>query len=113
MRLAFTFMLLLVLLLLVPTCSLFAQASSAPPPFGLGFKASTLGAGVEGTIGVASRSNARLSFNAFNYSHGYGKDGISYNGKLRMRSFQMEFDQYVLGGFHVGGGAVVYNENPI
>jgi hypothetical protein len=93
---------------------------SAPPPapselprIGIGLKASTLGAGIEAATAVTRRSNVRVGFNAFDYSAGFNKDGIRYNGKLKLRSVGVFYDQYLKGGFHVSPGVLVYDGNRV
>lgn len=81
------------------------------PKFGVGVKASTLGIGVEAATAVSRQSNLRVGFNAFDYSHSLDKDGIRYDGKLTLRSFQVLYDQYIKGGFHISPGMLVYNDN--
>jgi hypothetical protein len=86
-------------------------AAQGLPKFGIGVKASTLGIGVEAGTAVTRRSNVRVGFNAFSYSHDLDKDGISYAGKLSLRSFEILYDQYLIGGFHVSPGLLAYNDN--
>jgi hypothetical protein len=81
------------------------------PRFGVGVKVSTLGLGIEAATAVTSRSNVRAGFNAFSYSDDFSKDGISYTGTLTLRSFEVLYDQYIVGGFHVSPGLLVYNGN--
>jgi hypothetical protein len=83
------------------------------PKFGVGVKASTLGLGIEAATAVTSRSNVRAGFNGFSYSHDVTKDGIHYNSTLTLRSFEVLYDQYVIGGFHVSPGLLVYNGNHV
>jgi hypothetical protein len=81
------------------------------PKFGIGVKASTLGIGVEAATAVTQRSNVRAGFNGFNYSRDFTKDGINYSGTLSLRSFEILYDRYLKGGFHVSPGLLVYNGN--
>jgi hypothetical protein len=83
------------------------------PKFGVGVKASTLGLGIEAATAVTSRSNVRAGFNGFSYSQEVTKDGIHYNGTLTLRSFEVLYDQYLIGGFHVSPGLLVYNGNHV
>jgi hypothetical protein len=83
------------------------------PKFAVGVKASTLGLGIEAATAVTSRSNVRAGFNGFSYSQDVTKDGIHYNGTLTLRSFEVLYDQYLIGGFHVSPGVLVYNGNHV
>ena len=81
------------------------------PRFGLGVKLSTLGAGIEAATAVTRRSNVRGGFNAFSYGTDFTKDGANYSGELRLRSAQVVYDQYLVGGLHVSPGVLFYNGN--
>ena len=72
---------------------------------------STLGAGIEAATAVTRKSNVRVAFNDFSYSRDFSKDGINYSGELTLRSFNVFYDQYLLGGFHVSPGLMLYNGN--
>jgi hypothetical protein len=78
-------------------------------PIGIGAKVSTLGVGFEGAMPVTSHSNLRASFNFFNYSRTYNKRGITYDGDLDLRSLQITYDQYLIGGLHVSPSLLAYN----
>jgi hypothetical protein len=81
------------------------------PRVALGVKASTLGIGIEAATAVTQRSNVRGGFNFFNYTNGADWHGINYDVTLTLRSAQVIYDQYILGGFHVSPGLLVYNGN--
>ena len=81
------------------------------PRFGVGVTASTLGAGIEAATAVTQRSNVRVGFNAFNYSRDFSKDGVTYGGELSLRSFEILYDQYLFGGFHISSGLMAYDGN--
>src|SRR5436190_6587503 len=81
------------------------------PRLGVGAKVSTLGIGVEAATAVTPRSNVRGSFNFYDYNDVRRRDGISYAGSLRLRSVQVNYDQYLAGGFHVSPGLLLYNGN--
>src|SRR5262245_31199115 len=87
----------------------FAQESL--PRIGAGVKMSTLGVGFEAATAVTQRSNLRGGFNFFNYSITSEKDGIHYDASLTLRSVQITYDQYIVGGFHVSPGLLLYNGN--
>jgi hypothetical protein len=81
--------------------------------FGVGLTAGSLGAGIQGAVSVTKYSNIRGGFNDFSYSDSFTKDGINYNGTLKLRSAQVTYDQYFkhLGGFHISPGALIYDAN--
>lgn len=101
-----------------------ASAEPAPGPakgssrttskIGIGFKASTLGAGIEVATPLGSKLNLRGGFNAFQYSGNYSKDGINYTGDLRLRSGEAHLDWFPFGGgFHLSPGALIYDGNQV
>ena len=55
----------------------------------------------------------RVGFNDFSYSRDFTKDGIKYGGSLNLRSFEILYDQYLIGGFHVSPGLLAYNGNHV
>jgi hypothetical protein len=79
--------------------------------FGVGVKVSTLGIGIEGTVRVTDRSAVRGSFNFFDYDRAFGKDGIDYDGALKLRALQVTYDQYLIGFLHISPGVLLYNGN--
>jgi hypothetical protein len=80
---------------------------------GIGVKASTLGIGGEVAFPVTHRSNVRFGFNAFNYSHTFDKDNVTYKGSLDLRSAQATWDLFLGKGFHLSPGVLLYNGNKI
>ncbi len=105
--------LILVVLLLLCTSGFFpCFGQSEPlPRLGVSVKMSTLGFGIEAATAVTRRSNVRVGFNVFNYSDDFTKDGIGYDGELSLRSLQVLYDQYLVGGLHVSPGLLLYNGN--
>jgi hypothetical protein len=89
----------------------FSGAGQALPRFGAEVTVSTLGIGVDAATAVTQRSNVRVGFNAFNYSRTFSKDGIRYDGELSLRSFEILYDQYLVGGFHISPGLLAYDGN--
>jgi hypothetical protein len=81
------------------------------PHFGLGVSASTLGVGIQAATAVTHSANLRAGFNFFNYTDNFSKDGINYTAKLKLRSAQVTFDQYIKGGFHISPGVLLYDGN--
>jgi hypothetical protein len=88
-----------------------AGQSSDLPRFGLGVSLSSLGVGIQAATAVTHSSNIRAGFNFFNYSDDFSKDGINYSAKLKLRSAQLTFDQYIKGGFHISPGVLLYDGN--
>jgi hypothetical protein len=83
--------------------------TGAASRIGLQAKFSTLGFGGEVGIRVLPKANVRAGFSLFNYSHTFSKDGISYDGKLTLRSVNANFDWYLIGPFHISPGVLLYN----
>jgi hypothetical protein len=90
--------------------ALFAQKESLPR-FGIGVRASTLGIGVEAATAVTRKSNFRAGFNTFSYTYDFNNDGIDYSANLSLRSVELHYDQYLIGGFHVSPGVLIYDDN--
>ena len=88
----------------------FGQTTSLPR-FGVGVTAGTLGAGIEAATAVTKKSNVRFGYNYFSYSGNTSRDNISYDGKLRLESAELLYDQYIVSGFHVSGGLMMYDGN--
>lgn len=81
---------------------------------GIGFRTSLLGLGGDVAVPVTHRSNVRVGFSAFNYSHTFDKDGVSYSGKLGLSSVQALYDFFPFaGGFHLSPGVLLYNGNQL
>ena len=98
------------------SCVIFPQtclAQASLSEFAVGGKVSTLGVGVEGTVGVTDRSNVRVGFNFFNYSQTFHSHGVQYDGDLDLRSLQITFDYYLLRGVHVSPSLLAYNGNHV
>jgi hypothetical protein len=73
-----------------------------------------LGVGIESAVEVTRKSNIRGGFNFFNYGLTETKDGIGYNAQLHLRSADALYDWFPFGGgFHLSGGALLYNGNSI
>ena len=89
------------------------KASDSRIAIGVGVKVSTLGIGGEAAVPLGHRSNLRVGFNLFNYSHTFDKDGVTYKGTLNLRSAQATFDFFPLGGLHISPGVLLYNGNSL
>jgi len=82
---------------------------SAADRIGVQAKVSTLGIGGEIAFEVAHRANVRGGFSLFNFTHSFNKDGITYDGTLKLRSVNANLDFYLLGPFHISPGVLLYN----
>jgi hypothetical protein len=91
-----------------------AGGTNSEHKIALGLRVSgLLGVGLEGAVEVTRKSNIRLGFNFFNYSFTETKDGIDYASQLHLRSGDLLYDWFPLGGgFHLSGG-LLYNRNVI
>jgi hypothetical protein len=79
----------------------------------MGFKASTLGAGLEAGFGLSNYIGARVGVNYFDYDYDGTKDDIDYEFELNLMSVSALLDWHPLGGsFRISGG-VLYSENSI
>jgi hypothetical protein len=87
-------------------------SGSAPlPRFGLAVSVSTLGAGIQAATAITRSENVRAAFNYFTYSDTFSKDGIAYNGTLKLKSGEAIFDQYLGKVFHISPGVMFYDGN--
>jgi hypothetical protein len=100
-------------LILLHAVPCLGQSDEELPRLGVQGKVSTLGVGVEAATAVTSRSNVRFGFHAFSLSLDRSRDGIEYDGTLRLRSANAVFDYYIYRGFHAGGGVLLYNGNKL
>lgn len=63
---------------------------------------------------MSRRSNVRVGFAAYNYGRGFDKDGVSYSGRLNLRSAQALYDFFLFGGgFHLSPGVMMYSGNQL
>ena len=87
--------------------------STPEPRFGVGVKAGTLGIGVQAGTALAPRVNLRGGANFFSYNDSLNKDGALYTGTLNLKSVEAKLDLFVIGGFRVTPGLLLYNDNNI
>ena len=81
---------------------------------GIAFKTSLLGFGGDFAVPMTRRSNVRVGFAAFNYGRGFDKDGVTYSGRLNLRSMQALYDIFPFGGgFHISPGVMMYSGNQL
>lgn len=79
----------------------------------LGAKASTLGGGVELTLGISPQLNARLGANAFSYSDRREVSEIEYDADANLRTGTALLDWHPGGrGFRITGG-FLYNDTQV
>jgi hypothetical protein len=110
---------------LLPKPSLLGKKSSteasAPKQFGakpfskvaLGFKASTLGTGLELATPLSRNMNLRVGANIFAFGYAFSIDGIDYNSDLHFRSAQASLDWFPThGSFHISPG-LLYGRNSL
>ncbi|HEV2489295.1 MAG TPA: hypothetical protein VGT03_05780 [Candidatus Acidoferrales bacterium] len=84
------------------------------PHLGVAFSMGTLGFGVQAATAVLHRANVRVGFNFFNYNlPTFNKDGAKYTGSLNLRSFEAEFDYYLVWGIHISPGGLLYDGNKV
>lgn len=103
---------LAVSLLAVPATALAQAAPSSTARVGLGVAVSTLGVEIEAATRVTAKTNVRMAFNVFSYSHDFNNDGSTYAASLKLRSLEVYFDWFPSGGgFHVSPGVMLYNGN--
>src|SRR5438067_7444804 len=90
------------------------RAVSDPSPrLAVGVKVGTLGIGFQVGTALASRINLRGGANFFNYHDSLTEDGVVYNGTLQLRSVEAKVDLFVIGGFRVTPGLLLYNDNSV
>src|ERR1043166_3941719 len=87
--------------------------SNGEPHLGVGVKVGTLGIGFQIGTGLTSRINLRGGANFFNYKDSLTEDGVVYNGTLQLRSVEAKLDLFVIGGFRVTPGLLLYNDNNV
>jgi hypothetical protein len=85
--------------------------SNGEPHLGVGVKVGTLGIGFQVGTALASRINLRGGANFFNYSDTFNEHGVQYAGTLQLRSVEAKLDLFVIGGFRVTPGLLLYNNN--
>jgi hypothetical protein len=87
--------------------------TNSEPRFAVGIKAGTLGIGFQAGTGFGKRVNVRGGANFFSYNDSLTEDGVAYNGTLKLRSVEAKLDLFVIGGFRVTPGLLLYNDNNV
>jgi hypothetical protein len=80
----------------------------------IGFKADTLGLGVEFATPMAYRINLRSSVNFFAFNDPFSIDGVDYNARLHLKSSETTVDWFPRGegGLHISPG-ILYVKNTL
>jgi hypothetical protein len=87
--------------------------SNSEPRLAVGVKVGTLGIGVQVGTALAPRINLRGGANFFTYNDSLTEDGVPYSGTLQLRSVETKVDLFVIGGFRVTPGLLLYNDNNV
>jgi hypothetical protein len=85
-----------------------------PRPFhdyAVGFRASTLGAGVELATPVAGRINLRSSFNLFAFNDPFNIDGVDYGARFHLQSSQTTLDWFATRTLHISPGFLYFKNS--
>jgi hypothetical protein len=85
----------------------------AQPVGGVGVKLGTLGIGVQGAVSPVPHIAVRGGVNFFNYSHGFDRDGTTWDGTLKLQSIEADVDLFIAGGFRFTPGLLLHNNNHI
>ncbi len=86
-------------------------ASAGQGDLGLSLKGGTLGAGIEGTIGILDNVNARLGFNYWSMESDITESNVEYELDIDLMSISLLLDWHPLNnGFRLSIGAL-YNGN--
>jgi len=80
----------------------------------IGFKADTLGLGVEFATPMAYRINLRTSINFFAFNDPFSIDGVNYDARLHFKSSETTVDWFPRGegGLHISPG-ILYLKNSL
>jgi hypothetical protein len=89
------------------------QSESIASRMAAGVTFSSLGIGGQFAVRTIPRGNVRVGFNYFSLSHTFNDNGITYGGKVNLRTFQGTFDYFVVGPLHISGGGLFYNGNKV
>jgi hypothetical protein len=72
--------------------------------YAVGFKADTLGTGIEIATPLAGSFNLRSSFNYFAFTDPFSIDGVNYNARLHLQSSETVIDWFLGKGLHISPG---------
>jgi hypothetical protein len=97
-----------------------AAPAAAPAPggdssrrIGVGVKVGSLGVGGEVAVRVLHRANVRFGFSGLGLGYNFNRDQINYGARVRMEGAQATFDYFLIGGFRISPGALLYNGTQI
>jgi hypothetical protein len=79
----------------------------------VGVKVGSLGVGGEVAVRVLHRANVRFGFSGLSVGYNFNRDQINYGAKVRMEGAQATFDYFLIGGFRISPGALLYNGTQI
>ncbi len=100
------------LLLVLCISTLTAHAQSSEHGLGIQFSVSSLGLGGQAAVALSNRVNLRGGYNDFSYGRTFTRDGLNYDGKLKLRSAEALVDFFPwAGSFHISPGALICNGN--
>lgn len=77
--------------------------------YAIGFKADTLGTGIEIATPLAGSFNLRSSFNFFAFNDPFSIDGIDYNARLHLQSSETVLDFFFSKNLHISPGILYVN----
>ena len=72
----------------------------------IGFKADTLGAGIEIATPMSRNFNLRTSYNFFAFNDGFNYDGLNYDARLHLKSSETMIDWFPIGVIHLSTGVL-------
>ena len=75
--------------------------------YAVGFRAGTLGTGIEIATPLAGRINLRSGFNFFAFTDPYNMDGVGYDARIHLQSSQTTLDWF-MGRFHISPGFLYF-----
>jgi hypothetical protein len=79
----------------------------------IGFKADSLGAGVEIATPLARNFNLRSAINIFSFDYPFIIDGLNYDARLHLKSSETALDWFPMhGSFHISPG-ILYVKNTL
>ena len=81
------------------------------PKLDVMFSISSLGFGAQVAKPLPHRSDIRGGFNFYGYNNDLSEDGIHYAADVSLKSVNIQFDKYLVGGLFASGGALVWNGN--
>ena len=90
-----------------------ARGTDSSRRIGVGVKVGTLGVGGEVAVRVLQRANVRFGFSGLGLGYNFNRDQINYGARVRMEGAQATFDYFLIGGFRISPGALLYNGTQI